>query len=49
MGIRKVKRKQRGRIVRSLAKATPGGKGKIKKRSAFKKAFPKRGRPKKKK
>lgn len=49
MPYKKVKRKKRGRIVRSVAKATKGGKGRIKKRPAFKKAYPKRGRPKKKK
>ena len=49
MSYRKVKRKKRGRIVRAVAYATKGGKGKIKKRPAYKKAYPKRGRPKKKK
>ncbi len=49
MGYKKVKRKKRGRIVRAMAHATPKGKGKIKKRPAYKKAYPKRGRPKKKK
>lgn len=49
MGIKKLKRKQRGRTVRALAKTTPRGKGRIKKRPAFKKAFPKIGRPKKRK
>lgn len=47
MGYKKVKRKKRGRIVRAVAHATKGGKGKIKKRPAYKKAYPKRGRPKK--
>ena len=49
MSYKKVKRKKRGRIVRAVAHATKGGKGKIKKRQAYKKAYPKRGRPKKKK
>lgn len=45
---KKIKRKKRGRVVRAMAKATKGGKGKIKKRKSYKKAYPKRGRPKKK-
>lgn len=49
MAYKKVKRKKRGRLVRAVAHATKGGKGKIKKRPAYKKAYPKRGRPKKKK
>lgn len=49
MSYKKVKRKKRGRLVRSVAKATKGGSGHIKKRPAYKKAYPKRGRPKKKK
>lgn len=49
MGYKKVKRRKRGRIVRAVAKTTKRGKGRIKKRSAYKKAYPKRGRPKKKK
>jgi hypothetical protein len=49
MGYKKIKRRKRGRVVRAVAKTTKGGKGKIKKRRAYKKAYPKRGRPKKKK
>lgn len=48
MSYRRVKRKKRGRLVRSMAKTTPKGKGRIAKRPAYKKAYPKRGRPKKK-
>lgn len=46
MSYRRVRRIKRGRIVRAVAKSTKGGKGKIKKRPAYKKAYPKRGRPK---
>ena len=49
MSYSKLKRKKRGRVVRAVAKNTPGGSGKIKKRKAYKKAYPKRGRPKKRK
>lgn len=49
MSYRKVKRKKRGRIVRAVARSTMGGKGLIKKRQAYKKAYPKLGRPSKKK
>lgn len=49
MSYRKLKRKKRGKVVRAIAKATKGGKGRIKKRPAYKRAYPKRGRPKKKK
>jgi len=45
---RKIKRKKRGRVVRAVARPTKGGKGSIKKRPSYKKAYPKRGRPKKK-
>ena len=49
MSYNKLKRKKRGRVVRAIAHATKGGKGRIKKRPAYKKAYPKRGRKSKKK
>lgn len=48
MSYKKLKRKKRGRVVKAVAYATKGGRGKIKKRPAYKKAYPKIGRPKKK-